>query len=58
VVAAVAARRPALLAAALPYARMAARGRGGRVLVADVAADTVGAAALVWGSIRARSTVL
>ena len=56
--AALAARRPWPLLAAAPYARMATRDRRGRVLAADVAADAVGAAALVRGSIRARTPVL
>jgi hypothetical protein len=50
-------RRPALLAAALPYARLAARGAP-HVIAAQVAADAVGAVALVRGSIAARSLLL
>jgi hypothetical protein len=64
-VAAVAARRPAPLLAAAPYAALAvadARRWGRRalpqVLAAGLAADTVGAGALAWGSARARSVLL
>jgi hypothetical protein len=60
-VAAAATRRPALLAAAAPYAALAARDareRGKRFAAASVAADAVGAAALAYGSARARSLLL
>lgn len=55
------ARRPAALAAALPYAlrvSRAARGRPPRTAAALVAADAVGAAALLAGSARRRTLVL
>jgi glycosyltransferase involved in cell wall biosynthesis len=58
-------RSPLLLACALPYARIAAGHalRGGRrraagVLAADVAADAIGLAALVRGSMRWRYLIL
>ncbi len=64
-VAAVAARRPAPLLAAAPYAALAvadARRWGRRalpqVLAAGLAADAVGAGALAWGSAQARSVLL
>jgi len=64
-VAAAAARHPALVAAAAPYAALAladARRWGRRalpaVLAANVAADAVGAAALAYGSAQARSLLL
>ena len=64
-VAAVAARRPAPLLAAAPYAALSvadARRWGKRalprVLAAGLAADVVGAGALAWGSARARSVLL
>lgn len=54
------ARRTAPLLAALPYAREVRRGAEGRpgVAAVQVAADAVGAAALVYGSIRARSLLI
>lgn len=62
---AAASRRPALLAAAAPYAGLAVADgcRWGkralpRVLAANVAADAVGAGALAYGSPRARSLLL
>jgi glycosyltransferase involved in cell wall biosynthesis len=55
-VVAAASRRPWPLALALPYARIARRRP--RAWPVDVAADAVGLAALVAGSIRARSVVL
>jgi glycosyltransferase involved in cell wall biosynthesis len=56
-------RRPAALAAALPYAWTAweaARGwpQPPKVAVVQVAADVVGAGALAFGSVRARSLLL
>jgi hypothetical protein len=57
-------RSPAPLAAALPYASMVARSarpyrkRAPLVAAVGVAADLVGAAALVKGSLRARSLVV
>ena len=54
-------RRPARLAAAAPYAVLAARDTqrsGKRFAAAKVAADAVGAAALAYGSARARSLLL
>lgn len=62
--AAVVLRSPVPLAAAEPYRRMvAARARGfgsrrGRVAAADVAADLVGLASMLRGSIRYRSVVI
>jgi glycosyltransferase involved in cell wall biosynthesis len=50
------ARRPWPLLVAVPYARIARR--RGRALPVDVAADAVGLAALLAGSVRARSPVL
>ncbi len=50
-------RRPALLAAVAPYARLAARDRP-RVAGVRLAADAVGAVALVRGSLAARTLVL
>jgi glycosyltransferase involved in cell wall biosynthesis len=57
VAAAVATRRPAPLLAVLPYAREL-RGTPPKVAAVQVAADAVGAAALLYGSIRARSPLL
>jgi len=59
-------RSPLPLLAAIPYAREVrrhcGRGNGGapdpRVAAADVAADAIGAAALLSGSVRARSPLL
>lgn len=54
-------RRPAALLAAAPYARLVRwqlRAEGGRVTAAHVAADAVGAAALLRGSLAARTPVL
>jgi hypothetical protein len=57
-------RSPAPLTAAIPYAALAVRDarrwgrRGPAVLAANVAADAVGAAALVFGSLKRRSPVL
>lgn len=58
--AALVARRAAPLLAVLPYAREVRRGAQGRAAVgaAQVAADAVGAAALAYGSIRARSLLI
>jgi glycosyltransferase involved in cell wall biosynthesis len=60
-VAAAATRRPALLATAAPYAALAAndaRRKGKRFAAANIAADAVGAGALITGSIRAQSPLL
>jgi glycosyltransferase involved in cell wall biosynthesis len=58
-VAALAARRPAPLLLAAPYARLLARERGGpRDRAAIVAGDLVGAAALAQGSFAARTPLL
>jgi glycosyltransferase involved in cell wall biosynthesis len=53
--AAAATRRAAPLLLAAPYARTAARRRERHVMLADVAADCVSAAALLLGSVRSRS---
>lgn len=65
VVAAAVTRRPALLLGGVPYARQvlavagpAGRRRGPLVAAVEVAADSVGAAALLAGSVRARSALL
>lgn len=55
---AVAARRPLPAAAAVPYLVLAARGRNPQRLAAEVAADAVSCAALVAGSLRARTPLL
>jgi glycosyltransferase involved in cell wall biosynthesis len=60
-VAAATTRHPVPLAAAAPYAVLAVRDAqrwGKRFAVANVAADAVGAAALAYGSARARSLLL
>jgi glycosyltransferase involved in cell wall biosynthesis len=58
-------RSPLPLAAAAPYARLVVadarlwgRRRAPAIAAAQVAADAVGAAALAWGSLRARSLLL
>jgi cellulose synthase/poly-beta-1,6-N-acetylglucosamine synthase-like glycosyltransferase len=56
--AAAASRRPALAAAALPYAALLVRERSPRVAAGRAAADAVSFAALARGSVRARSFLL
>ena len=55
---ALARRRPGALLAALPYAKRVRTRGGAQVRVADVAADVVGFAALVAGSVSSRTPVL
>jgi glycosyltransferase involved in cell wall biosynthesis len=63
VAAAIATRRLAPLLLAAPYLRVVARSTGGRprrgrAVVAEMAADGIGAAALAFGSVRSRSLLL
>ena len=62
IAAAIAKRSPLPLVAAAPYAvsmaRYGRRWRSPRVAGVEVAADAVGLAALMWGSLRSRSPVL
>jgi glycosyltransferase involved in cell wall biosynthesis len=57
VLGAMATRRPIALLAALPYA-CALRAARPRAALVEIAADAVGAAALLYGSVRTRSPVL